>query len=117
MCFSCGHPALNETQLALAGEPCFFDEGITVSGHLDDLREQYEDTAFSPDKNGNTHSYEKCLDMVRATKNYISELEAILEDECVHQKGNEENKKKVNDLIKDLNRQQDETDCESLYNQ
>ena len=117
VCISCGHPEINRAQLALAGEPCFFDEGITVSGYMDDLRDIYEKKAFSPDEDGNTHSYQKCKDLESATKSYISGLEAILEDECVHQKGNEENKNKVNKLIKDLERQQKETDCESLYNQ
>lgn len=57
----------------------------------------------------------KFNDLVSATKTYISDLETILEYESVHQKGNEENKKKVDNLIADLKRQEREIDCESLY--
>lgn len=81
------------------------------------MRDEYERKAFAPDENGNTHSYEKCQDLVSATATYISEFEAVMDDSCIHQKGNEDNKKKVNDLIVDLQRQQEETDCESLYGQ
>jgi hypothetical protein len=81
-----------------------FDQGITVRGHLDDLRNEYEKRTFTLDENGNNQSYEKCQDLVSATANYIFGLEAILEDSCVHEKGNEENKKKVLKLIDDLDR-------------
>jgi len=77
----------------LAGEPCFLDEVITVGDHLRNLRDEYERKAFAPDENGNTHSYEKCQDLVSAMATYISECEAFMDDSCIHQKGNEDNKK------------------------
>ncbi|SDM14391.1 hypothetical protein [Kriegella aquimaris] len=102
------------------GETCLFPDHQTIPAYMRALRDEYNAQMLTPDSEGNMQSYEKCKANLEAAELYWSNLDNVnhlLDDYCPERnsKRNQEHRRDVEKLRSDLQRQINETNCESVF--
>ena len=104
------------------GETCVFSDLQTIPQYMRALRDEYNAQMLTPDSEGNMQSYEKCkanLEAAELYRNKLNNVNYLLDDYCPERnsKRNQEHRSDVAKLRSDLQRQIDETNCESVFGQ